>query len=53
MYIFFGYFAAIMRSFSLLQEAILPYCAVLIADLASKLALVSKVRTLIPRMIRV
>lgn len=33
---------AIMRSFSLLQEAILPYYAVLIADLASKLALVSK-----------
>ncbi|XP_078362373.1 exportin-2-like isoform X2 [Oculina patagonica] len=33
---------AIMRSFSLLQEAMLPYVAVLINNLASKLILVSK-----------
>lgn len=38
------YFAAIMRSFSLLQEAMLPYVGVLITNLAAKLILVSKVK---------
>lgn len=35
---------AIMRSFSLLQEAIVPYIPTLIGQLTQKLLLVSKVR---------
>ena len=38
------FLAAIMRSFSLLKEAMLPYVEVLITNLASKLVLVSKVK---------
>lgn len=37
------YFTAIMRSFSLLQEAIVPYIPTLIGQLTQKLLLVSKV----------
>lgn len=39
------WFTAIMRSFSLLQEAIVPYIPTLIGSLTQKLLLVSKVRT--------
>lgn len=41
-YLFF-YFTAIMRSFSLLQEAIIPYIPTLITQLTQKLLAVSKV----------
>lgn len=40
---FFLIFKAIMRSFSLLQEAIVPYIPTLIGQLTHKLLLVSKV----------
>lgn len=40
----FHLFAAIMRSFSLLQESIIPYIPSVIAQLTQKLLAVSKVK---------
>lgn len=43
LFLLFLYFTAIMRSFSLLQEAIIPYIPTLITQLTQKLLAVSKV----------